>query len=338
MNEKKKIISPEQLKHRIPLSEEIFRAIEVHRQGIRAILEGKDSRLMVIVGPCSFHDPLACSEYAHRLKKLADEVSDKLFIIMRVYLEKPRTTLSWKGYVSDPYCDETFDIEAGIYHARQFMLALGALNLPIATEVLNPFTQEYVDELLSWAAIGARTSASQLHREMASGLAMPVGFKNATSGRVEAALNGILFSSHPHVFLNADASGHVHITKTSGNPYAHLIMRGSESGPNYSAEHVAVVEEKMEARCIPKRIIMDCSHGNAIDDFRFQKTVFLDIIKQKNAGNQSIKGVMMESFLVEGHQAMTSMLQYGCSITDPCLGWDDTEQLIKEAHRMLVLT
>ena len=329
------ILSAQQFKSNHPITSQIAHNIQKNHQTIQHILDNHDPRLIVIMGPCSFHDPLACTDYAHRLKQLATDVAEKFFLIMRVYLEKPRTFLSWKGYLNDPYCDETFNIEAGLEHAREFMLALSALDLPIASEILNPFLHTYFNDLLSYASIGARTSESQVHREIASGLSIPVGFKNTTSGDIQAALNGILFAAHPHVFLHASPSGHVSITETTGNPYGHLILRGGELCTNYKKEHIHAAEQLMHTLNMTQNIIVDCSHGNAKKDYRRQHPVFMDIIKQKNEGNQSIRGVMLESFLVEGNQPLTPPLHYGCSITDPCLGWTDTVNVITEAYDTL---
>lgn len=335
----KTINSPRNVKKKFPVVEEILKNIASYRRTIRNILDFEDPRMLVIVGPCSFHDPDACMEYAHLLKKLANEVSETMVIAMRVYVEKPRTDLGWKGYLNDPYLDESHCISEGINIARQFMLDVNALGLPIASEVLNPMSYLYFEDLLSWACIGARTVESQQHREIASGLSMPVGVKNTTSGNIHVALNSISCISHKQIFLGMNAEGRIDVIHTRGNPYAHLVLRGSEHGGNYNKADISNAEKMLSTLKIPGNIIVDCSHGNSIKNHLNQEIVLNEIFDQKSKGNQSIVGVILESFLEAGHQAIPNdinQLQYGCSITDSCLGWDETYRIIKTAHERLM--
>ncbi len=338
MLKRTKIASPSELKKELSLSAAALKSIESSRREIRAILDNKDKRLLVIVGPCSFHDPNACAEYAGRLHQLADEVSDKLFIVMRVYLEKPRTSLGWKGYINDPYLDDSFKMEEGAYRSREFMLKLCELGLPVASEILSPYAHFYFDDLLSWAAIGARTVESQPHRELAASLSMPIGFKNPISGSIQTAINAILFSMRKQTFLGVNEAGGMDIIQAHGNPYSHLVLRGSQNGPNYGNKDIMAAEQILEKHGLPKNIIVDCSHDNSSKNYKQQEVVLSDLIAQINAGTSSIKGVMIESFIEDGNQPVSgcaSNFKYGCSITDQCLGWENTEAVIREAYQQL---
>ena len=283
------------------------------------------------MGPCSLHDRKASLEYAERLRALSDELSDKLFIIMRAYFEKPRTTLGWKGMIYDPCMDNSYDIEEGLSCARELLLAIAAIGLPTATEFLDPIVPQYLADLVSWASIGARTTESQVHRQMASGLSMPIGFKNATDGNLTRAIQAIKTASSAHSFLGIDRNGTVIIAETKGNAFGHLVMRGGASGPNYSSEYVAFAQVLLQKTGISNGIIIDCSHANSHKDHTRQREALLDISGQIKQGGKSIAGVMLESFLEEGNQSPTESekLKYGVSVTDKCIGWTETEELLR---------
>lgn len=332
------LISPLEIKSKLPLTVANSNTIAKYRKEIQDILEGKDNRKFIVVGPCSIHDIKAGEEYAHRLKILSEKVKDKLLLIMRVYFEKPRTTVGWKGLINDPDMNDSFQIEKGLELARSFLLKITDLNLPTATEALDPIVPQYIGELISWTAIGARTTESQTHREMASGLSMPVGFKNSTDGSIEVALNAMQAARTPHSFLGINARGLVCIFKTKGNPYAHIILRGGNTGPNYGPQHVTAVAEKLKAANLPTNIVIDCSHGNSSKDHRKQGVVFNSVVDQIVDGNQLLVGMMIESNLYEGGQSIPcdlSQLKYGVSVTDKCIGWEETEELILSAHARL---
>lgn len=332
------VIPPSLVKIKYPASKVVIKNVAASRKIIKDILDKKDPRMLMIVGPCSFHDPIACLEYAKKLKNLADSVSDTIFLVMRVYLEKPRTHLGWKGYLNDPYLDNTHCIQDAFENVRNFMIKLCEMNVPIATEILNPSAYLYFDELLSWSCIGARTSESQFHREITSNLAMPVGFKNSTAGSISAAANGIVCALHKQIYLGINYDGNICVVKSKGNPYAHLILRGGELGPNYTKDHISQAETILSSLKIPKNILIDCSHGNSDKNHKRQEVVFNDVISQKISGGDSIVGVLLESFLEAGNQPISndiSKLKYGCSITDACLDWEATENLIIGAHQRL---
>lgn len=302
------------------------------RQIIQNILDHNDPRMLLIVGPCSLHDLTACLEYAKRLKQLADRVVDKFYLIMRVFPEKPRTSLGWKGYISDPYLDGSNCIEEGIDKVRSFMLELCRLQIPIATEILSPFVYLHYQDLLSWSTIGARTVESQIHREIASNLSIPVGFKNNTAGNIDVAINAIQVASSPQTFMGINDRGEIAVINSNGNPYAHLVLRGGTNGSNYSKECINYAQSN---------IIVDCSHGNSAYDYNQQPKIFADILQQRIDGNTAIVGAMLESFLVPGSQAIPAdkkLLKYGCSITDGCMGWEATEELITNAYARLSTT
>lgn len=326
-----------QLKHQLPLSTALSQQVSAHRQAIRAILDGEDSRLLVIVGPCSIHDPKSALEYAANLARLAHEVSDSMLLVMRAYVEKPRTTVGWKGLAYDPGLDGSDDMAAGLTLSRELMREMLQLGLPIATELLQPMAASYFDDLLSWVAIGARTTESQIHREMASGLGMPVGFKNGTDGGVGIACDAMRSAAHPHRHFGVDSQGHPAIIQTPGNPDTHLVLRGGHRGPNYDRQSVTQIHSDLTRLKIPARIMVDCSHANSGKDPLRQPQVFNDVLEQRLQGNRSLIGMMLESHLFEGCQPLGPSMRYGVSVTDGCLGWEATEQLLREAHQKLQL-
>ena len=305
------------------------------RVDVGRIISGDDDRMLLIVGPCSIHDTKAGLEYAARLRRLADEVSDRVLIVMRVYFEKPRTTVGWKGFINDPNLNGTYDVKAGMARAREFLLEVCNIGLPAAIEWLEAFTPQYLGDLYAWGAIGARTTESQPHRLVASGLSMPIGFKNGTGGTVQIALDGIVAARAVHVFLGIDEHGAASIVKTRGNPYGHLILRGGKTGPNYDAASVAAAQELLTKCDLYPNLVVDCSHGNSNKDHRKQSVVFRDVVRQRVDGNRGIVGLMLESHLNEGSQDLgvdPSTLKYGVSITDACIDWEETERLVRHAY------
>ena len=332
------LITPHEIKTKLPLTESAEKTVLRARKEIEAILAGQDNRKFIVVGPCSIHDIKAAEEYSKRLKLLSERVKDKLLLIMRVYFEKPRTTVGWKGLINDPDMDDSFHIEKGLLIARSLLLKLAELGLPTATEALDPIVPQYIDELIAWSAIGARTTESQTHREMASGLSMPVGFKNGTDGSIEVALNALQSARIPHHFLGINQKGQVSIFKTTGNAYGHVILRGGNRQPNFDAANVKVAEEKLKEANLLPRIVIDCSHGNSNKDYQLQASVLENVIQQIMDGNTSIVGMMLESNLHEGNQPIPSnleQLKYGISVTDKCIGWEETEKIILAAHEKL---
>jgi 3-deoxy-7-phosphoheptulonate synthase len=332
------LLTPEDIKTKLPLTDEAETTVCRFRKQIENILDGTDSRKFIVVGPCSIHDLQAALEYADKLKELAEKVSDRLLLIMRVYFEKPRTTVGWKGLINDPDMDDSFHIEKGLLLARQILLQVTELGLPTATEALDPIVPQYISELIAWSAIGARTIESQTHREIASGLSMPVGLKNGTNGAIDVAINAMKAAREPHNFLGINALGQVSIFTTTGNPYAHVILRGGGGKSNYDAESVKSIEEQLIAEDLPPRIVIDCSHGNSNKDHRRQGEVLANVIEQIGNGNTSIVGMMLESHLQEGNQSIPSDLKdlkYGVSVTDKCLSWEETERIILAAHAAL---
>jgi 3-deoxy-7-phosphoheptulonate synthase len=326
------LLSPIQLHEDIPANAGATQTVSAARRTLANILSGSDARLFVVVGPCSIHDTQAAMDYAQRLKALADELSDQLFIVMRVYFEKPRTTVGWKGLINDPRMDDSFRIEEGLRLARRLLIDLNDLGLPCGTEALDPITPQYLGDLIAWSAIGARTTESQTHREMASGLSSPVGFKNGTDGGLEVALNAMLSAAQPHAFLGINGSGQVAVTQTRGNAFGHLILRGG-AVPNYDSVAVAQAEAGLAAAKLPENIVVDCSHANSRKNHALQTLVLKDVVHQVADGNRSIKGVMLESHLFEGNQKLGNPkdLRYGVSITDACIGWDTTAACLREA-------
>ena len=324
-----------QLKQQLPLSNVLTRQVAAHRQAARAILNGEDSRLLVIVGPCSIHDPRSALEYATHLARLAAEVSDEMLLVMRAYVEKPRTTVGWKGLAYDPHLDGSDDMAGGLTLSRELMREMLQLGLPVATELLQPMAAGYFDDLLSWVAIGARTTESQIHREMASGLSMPVGFKNGTDGGVAVASDAMRSAAHPHRHFGVDSQGHPAIIQTPGNADTHLVLRGGHRGPNYDRDSIAQVHSDLTRLKIPARIMVDCSHANSGKDPLRQPAVFNDVLEQRLQGDRSLIGMMIESHLFEGCQALSPSLRYGVSVTDGCLGWTGTERLLQQAAEQL---
>jgi 3-deoxy-7-phosphoheptulonate synthase len=330
--------TPRELHQRLPISEKARQTVSACRKALNAILDREDHRLFVVVGPCSIHDPVAGLDYARRLKALADEVGDTLLIVMRVYFEKPRTTVGWKGYINDPDMDDSFRVDVGMERARDFLLQINNLGLPTGTEALDPTSPQYLGDLIAWNAIGARTTESQTHREMSSGLSTPVGFKNATSGDLGVAVNAILSASRPHSFLGVDTDGRVAIVRTTGNAYGHVVLRGGDGKPNHDAVSIALAEEALKKARLPANLVVDCSHANSHKKPEMQPLVLSDVVNQIRAGNQSIVGVMIESNLEAGNQpipADLSQLKYGCSVTDACVDWETTEKMLREAAILL---
>jgi 3-deoxy-7-phosphoheptulonate synthase len=332
------LVPPTALKAELPLTPELEQQVLKHRSDIKNILDFRDNRKFIVLGPCSIHDVSAAMEYAHKLKELADRVSDKLLLIMRVYFEKPRTTVGWKGLINDPDLDDSFDVEKGLHIGRQLLLDITKLGLPTATEALDPIVPQYIGDLISWAAIGARTTESQTHREMASGLSMPVGFKNGTDGSIKVALNALQSAMQPHNFLGINQEGQVSVFQTIGNAYGHVILRGGEGQPNYDSSSVAEVEAALKKAGQQPRIVIDCSHGNSNKDYRLQPIVLENVVQQIVNGNNSIVGLMLESHLSEGSQSIPadlSELKYGVSVTDKCINWEQTTEIIMAAFNRL---
>lgn len=332
------LISPEQLKAKIPLSEAAQKTVIESRQVIRDILDGKDHRLFIVIGPCSIHDIEAAKDYAARLKVLADEVKDTIYLVMRVYFEKPRTTVGWKGLINDPYLDDSFKIEDGLHIGRQLLRDLAEMGLPTATEALDPISPQYLQDLISWSAIGARTTESQTHREMSSGLSSAVGFKNGTDGSLSVAINALQSVSSPHRFLGINQQGQVSIVTTKGNPYGHVVLRGGNGKPNYDSVSVALCEKDLEKASIAPNIMVDCSHANSNKDPGLQPLVMENVANQILEGNNSIVGVMVESHIGWGSQSIPkdlSQLQYGVSVTDACIDWDTTVNSVRSMSEKL---
>ncbi|MGB1159282.1 MAG: 3-deoxy-7-phosphoheptulonate synthase [Porticoccaceae bacterium] len=323
------LITPAELKQKIPLTDAARETVATGRKAIEAILEGRDHRILVVVGPCSIHDIDAAHEYAQRLKKLADQVSDTLLIVMRVYFEKPRTTVGWKGLINDPHMNDSFKITDGLQIGRKLLLDVLEIGLPTATEALDPISPQYLQDLIAWSAIGARTTESQTHREMASGLSSSVGFKNGTDGSLTVAINALQSVASPHRFLGINSDGKVSVITTRGNPYAHVVLRGGNGKPNYDSVSVSICEQELAAAGIKSNIMIDCSHANSNKDHNLQPLVLDNVSNQIIEGNQSIIGVMLESHLHGGNQKLSSNrdeMTYGVSVTDACIDWETTEQ------------
>lgn len=332
------LIAPRRMKEEIPLSEAAVETVIESRNAIKRMLRGKDKRLLAIVGPCSIHDEKATYEYAARLAALRAEMIDQMHIVMRVYFEKPRTTIGWKGLIYDPYLDGSDNMEHGTRKAREIMLKIVDMGLPAATEFLDPIVPQYLDDLVSWAAIGARTIESQTHREMSSGLSMPIGFKNSTDGNLQLAIDAMCSSRAPHSFLGVDQEGQTAIVKTSGNVWGHIILRGGRNHPNYDRDNIQKTIRILDAANLPAYIMVDCSHANSGKEFRRQEMVMTDVITQRLEGNDHLFGIMLESNLFEGNQSIPkdlSQLKYGVSITDACIGWEATERILRETYAKL---
>ncbi|WP_144210144.1 3-deoxy-7-phosphoheptulonate synthase [Shewanella donghaensis] len=337
ISSEKVLVTPAELKKELPLSKHACQYILDARKTVADIVHKRDNRVLIVTGPCSIHDIDAAKEYALKLKKLHDELSGEFYILMRVYFEKPRTTVGWKGLINDPDMNESFDVEKGLRMARELMIWLAELELPVATEALDPISPQYMSELVTWSAIGARTTESQTHREMASGLSMPVGFKNGTDGKLGVAINALQSAASSHRFMGINQQGQVSLLQTAGNPDGHVILRGGKA-PNYDAKSVAECEEQLHQSKLNARLIIDCSHGNSSKDYSRQTLVCEDVFNQIHAGNRSIIGVMLESHLNEGNQSSNkplSELAYGVSVTDSCINWQTTETLLRSNANLL---
>ncbi|PPI88477.1 3-deoxy-7-phosphoheptulonate synthase [Candidatus Pantoea edessiphila] len=331
------LITPEDLKSKFPLNLKQETQISCSRKIISDIISGKDFRLLIVCGPCSIHDTEAAVDYANRLYKIAEKVKDQLYLVMRVYFEKPRTTIGWKGLINDPYMDNSFDMESGLHIARNLLLYLIEIGLPLATEALDPNSPQYLGDLFSWSAIGARTTESQTHREMASGLSMPVGFKNGTDGSLGTAINAMRAASMAHCFVGINQSGQVCLLKTKGNPNSHIILRGGKS-PNYAPNDITQCEKKMINAGLDPALMIDCSHGNSTKNYKKQISVAKSVISQIKQGNGSIIGLMLESNINEGNQSSEqprTEMKYGISVTDACINWESTENLLYDMQKKL---
>ncbi|UTF60730.1 3-deoxy-7-phosphoheptulonate synthase [Gilvimarinus sp. DA14] len=332
------LISPAELKRELPLSDSARKVITEGRATIRNILDRKDPRIFVVIGPCSIHDVEAAKDYAARLKKLAEEVSDTIYVVMRVYFEKPRTTVGWKGLINDPYLNDSFKIQEGLHIGRKLLLDIAELGLPTATEALDPISPQYLQDLISWSAIGARTTESQTHREMASGLSSAVGFKNGTDGSLTVAINALQSVSKPHRFLGINSDGQVSIIHTRGNGYGHVVLRGGNGKPNYDSVSVAMCEDELEKAKVLPNIMVDCSHANSNKDHNLQPLVMDNVANQIMEGNKSIIGLMVESNIGAGNQKIPddlSQLEYGVSVTDACIDWSATEKALRSMREKI---
>jgi len=336
-----KLSAPRSLKRELPITESSNEKVARSREAVTRILRQEDPRLLLVVGPCSIHDIEGALEYAQRLHGLRQELGDQLEIVMRVYFEKPRTTLGWKGLINDPYLDDTHDIDTGLRQARRLLLAITDMGLPTATEFLDPIVPQYIDDLVTWAAIGARTTESQTHRELASGLSMPVGYKNATDGALQVALDAMQSARAPHSFLGIDQDGFTSIVRTTGNPDGHIVLRGGRAKTNFDAESIRAAEVKLRQAKLPVVLMVDCSHANSGKQAARQEEVLKSIIEQRIGGTRSLIGAMIESYLEEGSQPIPkdlSKLRYGVSITDACISWETTERLLRWSHEALAKT
>ena len=331
--------TPIEFIEKFPITPQIAQLVSDGREEIAGILRGEGDRLLVIAGPCSIHDVESGLEYATRLKKLADAVQDRILVVMRVYFEKPRTTVGWKGLIYDPQLNGSFDITTGLGMAREFLLRVSDLGLLSAIEFVDPITPQYIADLISWAAIGARTAESQTHRQMASGLSMPVGLKNGTGGSVQLAVDGVVAAQAKQAFLGVDANGKASTVVTKGNPDCHIVLRGGSRGPNYDADSVADAVDRLQRAGVSTQLVVDCSHANCGRDYTKERVAFFDVLDQRISGNSNLVGVMLESHLNEGNQRLDESnpgsLSYGVSITDPCINWEETEEILTSAHQML---
>jgi len=333
-----RLTPPRDLKAGLPMTEVSNRTVVAGRKAISSILEQKDPRLLLVVGPCSIHDPQGALEYATRLNALRQEFADRFCLVMRVYFEKPRTTIGWKGLIYDPHLDGSDDIQGGLKTARELLLAITGMGLPAATEFLDPVVPQYIADLVSWAAIGARTTESQTHRQMASGLSMPVGFKNGTDGSLQTAIDAMQSAMRPHSFLGIDQDGFTSVVRTAGNPDGHVVLRGGRLRTNYDAESIREAADRLEKAGLPEVLMVDCSHANSGKQHARQEEIWRCLVEQRLAGSPPLIGVMLESNLFEGNQAIPrnlADLRYGVSVTDACLGWDVTERLLRWGHQVL---
>jgi 3-deoxy-7-phosphoheptulonate synthase len=332
------LIPPGELKRMLPMDEAANATVLAGRKAVQDILSGTDKRILAIVGPCSIHDTDGALDYARRFKVLREQVADRICLLMRVYFEKPRTTVGWKGFINDPFLDESGDISTGVREARRLLLQINGMGIPAASEFLDPIVPQYIADLIAWAAIGARTTESQTHRQMASGLSMPVGFKNGTDGNVQVAVDALISARFPHNFLGLDSEGRTAIVKTKGNPYGHIVLRGGKSKTNYDAESIAEAVAQLRKASLEARVVVDCSHGNTQKRHELQEEVWKSVVAQKAAGNSAVVGAMVESNLFGGSQKIPgdrSQLKYGVSITDECIGWETTERMVLEAYQGL---
>jgi 3-deoxy-7-phosphoheptulonate synthase len=333
-----RLLTPNALKAGLPMSDASNQTVVLGRDAIGRVLRQEDARFLVVVGPCSIHDTGAALEYAAKLNQLRQELAERLCIVMRVYFEKPRTTIGWKGLINDPHLDGTYDIEAGLQKARALLLQITGMGLPAATEFLDPIVPQYIADLVSWAAVGARTTESQTHREMASGLSMPVGFKNGTDGSLQIAIDAMRSAMTPHSFLGIDQDGVTSIIRTTGNPVGHVVLRGGRLRPNYDADSIRDATASLAQAGLTAVMMVDCSHANSGKQHARQEEVWRSLIEQRAGGNRSIIGAMIESNLLEGTQAIPSNradLRHGVSITDACLGWDATERMLRQGYEAL---
>lgn len=334
----RRLLPPRQLKTELPIGEQATACVVEGRSLVQKVLRRQDPRLLVVLGPCSIHDPRSALEYARRLVELRPAVEDQLYLVMRVYFEKPRTTIGWKGLINDPRLDGSYDVDSGIRIARQLLLDIAALGLPAATEFLDPVVPQYIADLVSWAAIGARTTESQTHREMASGLSMPVGFKNGTDGSLQTAVDAMLSARHPHHFLGIDQDGAVSVVRTAGNPDGHVVLRGGRARTNYDAASIADAAAQLAKAGLHTGLMVDCSHANSSKQHAKQEEVWQNLVSQRVEGCEPLIGVMIESHLFEGNQPIpkqTSDLKYGISLTDACLGWETTERMLRHGAERL---
>ncbi|MCK5835887.1 MAG: 3-deoxy-7-phosphoheptulonate synthase [Desulfobacula sp.] len=337
IKEFKPLTSPANIKQELPVTDDVVQTVINGRRDVQNILQGTDKRLLVIAGPCSIHDKEAALEYAEKMKILQDKIKDKICLIMRVYFEKPRTTIGWKGMINDPFLDSSYNVDQGLRTARSLLLEINSMGLPAATEILDPIAPQYIAGLLAWVAIGARTTESQTHREMASGLSMPVGFKNSTDGSLSAATNAMQAAGAPQHFLGIDPNGFSSVVSTHGNPFGHIVLRGGTT-PNYDPVSVGKVQNSLREKGLLDSVMIDCSHDNSGQKFKGQSFVFKSVLDQRLDGNDRIIGMMLESNLFEGNQKCTHgacNLKYGVSITDECISWETTVSLIQCAYKKL---
>lgn len=327
--------NPEQLRQRLPLDTSLTAAVAQQRDAVRAVLNHTDDRLLVVVGPCSIHDPQAAIDYAQRLAQLSTQVGDQLLLAMRIYIEKPRTTVGWKGLLYDPHLDGSYDMRSGLELSRSLMLEVARMGLPVTTELLQPLAAQYFADILSWAAIGARTSESQVHREMVSGLALPIGFKNGTDGSVQVAIDAMRAAAYGHQYMGSDERGQIALLQAAGNPDTHLVLRGGQQGTNYDAQSVQAARHAMERSGVLPSIMVDCNHANSGKDPLRQPDILRDVVQQKISGDSSLRAVMIESHLETGNQTLGANMRYGVSVTDACLGWDATARMLLNTADML---
>jgi 3-deoxy-7-phosphoheptulonate synthase len=334
----KRLQPPRVLKSDLPVTERANRTVVQGRATVQNILARRDSRLLVVIGPCSIHDPKGAMEYTQRLAALSHELSDRMFVIMRVYFEKPRTTIGWKGLVNDPHMNGSCEIEDGLRIARKLLLDINELGLPAGTEFLDPIVPQYIDDLIAWTAIGARTTESQTHREMASGLSMPVGFKNGTDGSLQIAIDAMGSARAPHSFLGIDQDGFTSLIRTRGNPEGHVVLRGGRARTNYDPQSIADAAEQLSKHNLPPVLMVDCSHANSLKQHARQEDVWRSLIEQRAAGTGAIIGAMIESYLAEGNQpvpANPADIAYGISVTDACISWETTERMLRQGYAVL---